>query len=130
MCDFRLFICVDPSLGRLDYNLLSDQALMEMLFDGFDDQTKERFQDDHGIYLDVCEWSCVKCDEFGRVVEIQEREAHVGSLQFHFAPPKVIIQNRELGHTDGIRMTAESDLNHISVMVVVGFHLTLYNVCW
>ena len=30
---------------------------MQMLFEGFDEETKE------GMYLDVCELECVACDE-------------------------------------------------------------------
>ena len=43
---------------------------MEMLIDGFDDETKKRYQDKHCIYLDVCEWSCVRCDEDESVIGI------------------------------------------------------------
>ena len=63
---------------------------MEMLIDGFDDETKKRYQDKRGIYLDVCEWSCVKCDEDESVIEIDIDSRHVrGSLELRYAPPKV-----------------------------------------
>ena len=60
---------MDPFLGRLDYSLLSDQALMEMLIEGFDDETKKKYQDDHGMYLDVCEWPNITCDEDESVID-------------------------------------------------------------
>ena len=70
MCAFQLFLSVDPSLGRVDYNSLSDQTLMEMLIEGFDEETKRRYQDSHEMYLNVCELSCVVCDDDERVIEI------------------------------------------------------------
>ena len=66
----QLFLTVDPSLGRLDYSLLSDQTLMEILIDGFDEKTKKRYQDERGMYLGVCEWPSIKCDCDDRVIEI------------------------------------------------------------
>ena len=90
MCAFRLFLSVDSSLGRLDYSLLPDQALMEMLIEGFHDDTKKRYQDKHGMYLDVCECSCVRFDEDESVIEIDINSRHVrGSLELRYAPPKV-----------------------------------------
>ena len=49
----QIFLLVDLSLGRVDYRLLSDQALMELLFEGLDDKTKQEYQDPEGVYLDV-----------------------------------------------------------------------------
>ena len=70
MCVFQVLLSVDPSLGRLDYSLMSDQALMEMFIDGFDDKSQKQYQDDHRMFLDVCEWPSIKCDHDERVVEI------------------------------------------------------------
>ena len=85
-----LLLSVDTNLGRLDYSLLSDQALMEMLIDGFDDDTKKQYQDDHGMYLDVCEWSCIECDADERVAEIVMDNSDIrGSIQLCYVPPKV-----------------------------------------
>ena len=67
MCAFQLLLSVDPSLGRVDHSLLSDQTLMEMLFDGFDDKTKNKYKDNNGMYLDVCKWSRITCDDDHRV---------------------------------------------------------------
>ena len=54
MCALEIFLSVDPSLGRVDYSLLSDQTLMEMLFEGFTDKARKQCQDNDGMYLDVC----------------------------------------------------------------------------
>ena len=90
MCAFQLFVSVDPSLGRLDYSLLSDQALMEMSIEGLDDETKKNYQDEHGMYLDVCEWPNITCDEDESVIEIYIDSSHVtGSIEICYLPPQV-----------------------------------------
>ena len=90
MYALQLFLSVDPSLGRVDYSLMSDQILMEMLFEGFDDETKEQCQDEHGMYLDVCEWGIIKCDDNDRVIDISMCSDDVsGSLELCYVPPKV-----------------------------------------
>ena len=60
---FSLIIAPDPALGRLDYDSLPDQALMEMLIDGMPEEDKKQFQDAKGNFLDVCEWSVVTCTD-------------------------------------------------------------------
>ena len=89
MSEQILLLCSDPNLGRVDYNSLSDQTLMEMLIDGLDEETKEKFQDTDKMYLDVCEWDFVKCDADNRVVEICARSKLSGSIQLQYTPPKV-----------------------------------------
>ena len=90
MCAFQLIFSVDPSLGRVDYSLMSDQTLMEMLIDGFDDETKKQYQDSHGMYLDVCEWPCTKCDGDERIVEIGIESSRItGPLELCYVPPNV-----------------------------------------
>ena len=84
-----LLLCSDPNLGRVDYSSLSDQTLMEMLIDGLDEETKEKFQDTDKTYLDVCEWDFVKCDSANRVVEICARGKLSGSIELQYTPPKV-----------------------------------------
>ena len=84
------FVGVDPSLGRLDYSLLPDQALVEILIEGFDDEAKKQYQDNHGMFLDACEWPGIKCDEDERVIEIKMDNPDVsGSLELCYVPPKV-----------------------------------------
>ena len=90
MCAFALFLSVDPSLGRVEYSLFSDQTLLEMLFEGFDDETKKKYKDNDGIFRDVCEWSCIKCDDNARVIEIDLDGKNLsGSLELCYVPPKV-----------------------------------------
>ena len=62
---------------------------MEMLIDGFGDETKKEYQDNDGMYLDVCEWLCIECDDDERVIEIDiRREGLSGSLQLCCVPSK------------------------------------------
>ena len=90
MCAFALFLSVDPSLGRVDYSLLSDQTLMEMLIEGFDDETKNKYKHSNGMYFDVCEWPCIECDADERIIEIDiDSEDVSGSLEIRSVPPKV-----------------------------------------
>ena len=114
MCAFQLLFSVESSIGRFDYRLLPDQALMEMLIDGFDNKTKKRYQDNYGMYLDFCEWSCVKCDNDESVIEIDIDSWYVrGSLELCYAPPKVKvldISSRFDGHLTGsVDLTQLSD---------------------
>ena len=135
MCSFAMFLSVDPSLGRVDYSLLSDQTLMEMLFEGFDHETKKVYQDNDGMYVDVCHWSGIKCDAHKRVIKIDvDRKKVNGSLELGYAPPKVkvlkispFLKSKLTGSIDltrlpgGIRilylennqLTGEIDLTHL-----------------
>ena len=109
MCVFQLFLSVDPSLGRVDYSLMSDQTLMEMLIDGFDDNAKKNYQDAASMYLDVCTWSCVHCDGDERVIRIDmETSSITGSLQLCYVPLKANVVNmRSWGKS---KMTGSVDL--------------------
>ena len=67
---------------------------MEMLIDGFDDETKKRYKDSEGMYLDVCKWSLIKCDDDEKVIHIGiDNENLSGSVALRYIPPKVIIVN-------------------------------------
>ena len=80
MSPAMFFTAVDPSLGRLDYDSLSDQACMEILTAGFTPLQKERV----GLirsalkkdcpYKDICEWVGAVCDEEGRVTKIRLKD--------------------------------------------------------
>ena len=90
MCSFQLLLSVDPSLGRVDYSLLSDQTLMEMLIEGFDDGTKKNYKDKNGMYLNMCKCSSIKCDADERVTEIRINSGSTsGSLELCYVPPNV-----------------------------------------
>ena len=65
-----LVLTVDSGLGCVDYKTLSDQTLIEMFIEGFGEETKREYQDEHGMYLDVCDWDCVECDDVNAVTKI------------------------------------------------------------
>ena len=69
-------LCIDPALGRLDYHLLSDQTLMEMLIDGIWQKDKEKLFDTNGNFIDACEWMGVKCEG--------DRVTHIIALHMEF----------------------------------------------
>ena len=75
---------IDPALGRLDYDSLSDQALMEMLFESMETDEKANFQDENGNYLDIDEWYGVECED-DRVVGIDIQGSAFHSDQFRFS---------------------------------------------
>ena len=90
MCAFQLFLSLDPSLGRVSYSLMSDQILMEMFIEGFSDETKRKYRDRDGMYLDVCKWPRIECDIDERVTKILVgSEGASSSLELCYVPPKV-----------------------------------------
>ena len=112
MCAFQLFLSVDPSLGRVDYRLFSDQTLMEMLTEGFDDETKKKYRENDGMYLDVCKWSCVTCDDDERVIQIQIDSINVsGSVELRYVPPKA--KALEITSPTAGKLTGSVDLTQL-----------------
>ena len=85
----------DSCLGRVDHSSLSDQTLMEMLFKDLPDKATQKFKDQDGFYLDVCQWRNITCDDEGNVVRIRKCDA-VGSVAFAHIPPKVKIFHMSL----------------------------------
>ena len=86
--------CIDPSLGRLDYDSLSDQTRMEILIDGLTNGTKKHFQDQHGGYKAIEKWRGVRIDKEANVISISFSPLFFvfedsGSLNFAFLPPKL-----------------------------------------
>ena len=88
MCIIITVLTDDGHLGRLDYASLPDQALMEILVEGFSASAKKRYQDKHGMFLDVCQWERITCDADKNVISI-EAHAGSGSISLDFIPPKV-----------------------------------------
>ena len=84
-------LSIDPAIGRLDYDSLSDQALMEMLVTDMDPIEIETYQDDNGNFKDVCEWVGVKCSD-SRVTDVDLSNGHYPEVQFRFefVPPLVV----------------------------------------
>ena len=94
MCSFQLFLSADPSLGKVDYSLFSDQTLMEMFVDGFDDEARKENQDNDGTYLDVCTWSCITCDDDERVTQIHMNNRDISHpLETFYVPPNANVAN-------------------------------------
>ena len=98
--EILLVAAFDPALGRLDYESLSDQALMEMLIDGMEESSKKEFQDDNGNFKDISEWPCLSVSESTpleestvarvKVISFAEREFGVTQFPFSFLPPQVV----------------------------------------
>ena len=61
-----LCMCHD-AVGRINRDMLSDQMRMELVLDGLQDFSKQRFQSIGGAYMRVCEWPGVTCDASQRV---------------------------------------------------------------
>ena len=76
---------IDPALGRLDYDSLSDQTLMELLLDRF---VLSQWQDENGCLKNACDWPIVSCTN-DRVVDIFFEKAYFGpdQFEFRFLPP-------------------------------------------
>ena len=88
ICHTVLLSTADSQLGRVDYSLLSDQALMEMLIEEISDAAKKKYQDKDGMYIDVCDWERIKCDADGNVIKVYDIEAD-GTISLSYIPPKV-----------------------------------------
>ena len=101
-------LSIDPALGRLDHHSLSDQALMEMLISGMDEEDQEYYQDGNDNFLDVCEWSVVTCtDERVTAVNVRYKEFGETQFPFRFIPPNVSHFQGEGSNLHGTLDTAE-----------------------
>ena len=82
---------VDPSLGRLDYDSLSDQALMEMMLEHIVQDDIDDIKESNGNYKDACEWEDVICED-GRVQKVNLSRRFFEKIKqfpFEFIPPGV-----------------------------------------
>ena len=114
MSAFQLFLSVDPSLGRVDFSSMSDQTLMEIIMEGFNDRTKKEYLDIDGMYLDVCAWRCIECNDEQRVIKINIHTPVVsGSLEICYVPLKVrVLSIRPLWVNGNLKGSV--DLDHLS----------------
>ena len=89
MSPAMFFTAVDPTLGRIDYDSLPDQALMEIAFESCSDDFKAKWRDENGGFLDVCDWEGVVCDKNGRVMEVYASGSKVqlSTANFAYFPP-------------------------------------------
>ena len=98
----------DSSLGRLDYDSLSDQARMEILIDGLTAESKKYYKDDNGNYIDVCDWRGVSCDTEGHIVKISRLDLYIsGSVDLAFIPPHVICFGMDFLQSTGTLETSK-----------------------
>ena len=81
---------IDAALSRADTALLPDQVLMELLVEPFATEAKKRFLDADGVFLDVCEWHDVECDESANVIKVNWWwEDFCSTIELHLAPQKI-----------------------------------------
>ena len=85
-------LSIDPTLGRLSYELLSDQANIEIMLEQLTPEAKQMFQDGKGNYRDICSCSGVQCDADGAVTAIhwqkgyEQRLDYRGTISLAYAP--------------------------------------------
>ena len=82
--------CEEEYLSRLDPALLSQQSLMEMLFDGLED--KDHLNDENGNFTECEDWEAVECDEKNNIIALNAGDFTVevkGTVNFHFLPSTV-----------------------------------------
>ena len=86
------FLTIDPSLGRIDRSMLSDQVRMELLFEGMRFAFKGGIQDKNGDFKEISEWHSIECAG-GRVTRIKLiRQSFNGlheQFSFEFIPPQL-----------------------------------------
>ena len=79
-------LSIDAALGRLDYDSLSDQTLMEILMEN---SGPYFLHDKNGNFTDACSWDYVSCEN-GRVTHLQFEKCYLWSqFEFGFIPPLV-----------------------------------------
>ena len=87
---FSLFVAIDPSLGRLDYESLTDQARMEILVANLPANRLSQFQDAHGNFKDLFHWGvCIGSDPYGNVYHILFAGLPENALNLRYIPPHV-----------------------------------------
>ena len=86
-----LLLPQDRSIGQVNISGLSDQIIMEVLIDGFDDSCKQQFKHHDGTYKDVCKWRGIKCNGRRQVTAITwlEKDSEIvidGAVPFTHLP--------------------------------------------
>ena len=82
------FLALDPSLGRITVDTLSDLQMMELLVEGLTEVCKSRYRNSHGEF-DIATWPGVTLDDEERVVSVHLRSPVKGSFQLQFIPRNV-----------------------------------------
>ena len=81
---------VDPSLSRLDSTLLSDQAMMGIVFEDITFNGEKVYRNANDDWTDVCEWESVKCDRNENVTKYDEIFISCsGTLNLSYLPQRM-----------------------------------------
>ena len=99
---FAVLSSMDPSLGRVDKSMLSDQDLLELLFDNLTEESKETIRKYNEQFHSVCSWDGVWCDAKRRVIKFHPAVFFTGSMSFDYIPPNVthfVVVSRSLSGT-------------------------------
>ena len=67
----HLTVAADPSLGRFDFDSLSDQTRMELLIGDLKETLRYKILTDDGDFKDVCDWEGVQCNSAGNVTQVE-----------------------------------------------------------
>ena len=84
--------CADTPLGRFSHADLSHQSLMELLANGFDEETQRSFTDLEGNFLDFCNNLWVRCNPEREVIQFSIFDEHTrrialrGTLETKYLP--------------------------------------------
>ena len=102
-----VFLAADSALGRIDTQLLSDQTMMELLFEGLSASSKQTFFNSDGTYRDFKETNVCMCDADGNInkVFIEKRTLQDprpnGTIALEFIPRRVFYFQTENCQLEG-----------------------------
>ena len=83
---------IDPSAGRVDYQSLPDQALMELLVQDLK-HLKNPFIAESGDFKDIKDWMGVTCDADGHVIRLYffyRTTFKHATINLDFLPPRLV----------------------------------------
>mmetsp|Transcript_2619 Transcript_2619/g.4035 ORF Transcript_2619/g.4035 Transcript_2619/m.4035 type:complete len:299 (-) Transcript_2619:86-982(-) len=103
----RQLVTADPSLGRLDYDSMTQQALMEIAIGEFSEKSQEKFKDENGNFGDIRDWEGVQVDanksvevlEWHSSTRIGHKSENHGTIRLGWIPKTVqtiLLMNRGL----------------------------------
>ena len=95
----RTLTFADPHLGRLDYDSLSDQALMETLIGGIKSRSTLAFLDEKNNFKDISEWGCIVCKD-DRVTRINLSMSKFTEKQFPFEFIPALVRSFGISNCD------------------------------
>ena len=81
----------DSALGRIDPTMLDNQTRMELLVEGLSDESKKKYKDASGNFLDIQEWDGVYLDKDTKeIAGFTVRPRTHGAVAFEFLPDSVV----------------------------------------